>query len=491
MLAFGEEVISWKDGKRSGVYGLALIEPISASDDPHPASDDPHPALVDPRPALVDPRPALVDPQPVVVDPRPAVVDPHPPLEDPQPALDDPQPALDDPQPALEDPQPALDDPHSALVDPHSALVDPHSALVDAPAKPRFVPVSPIAPLPGEPFTTSPTPQSLGPVQQVVDHWRAQRCLRGIRFTEFTKDLHNNFLGWAAAIDIQPMSERFLVQNLMSLGDVVAWRHPKSRRHGFRGLRLIISDDRVAARTEAPPIATPPYIEVAPIALIKRWCDNRCRLGDFEDKTTSAILYDDFRNWAFTDLTPLRACACEIAIRLCFWYVHVSELSPVLRDLIEISDAVKALKFTKDRREVFLRALAETGIVTIAAGAAGITRARAYQVRQQDQGFATAWDEAEQRAADALEAEAWRRAVSGVPEPLVSAGKVVRDDDGQPLAIRRYSDNLLIALLKARRPEKFKDRQVVEHDISDGLADRLEAAMRRDGGIGPTTIRRC
>ena len=88
---------------------------------------------------------------------------------------------------------------------------------------------------------------------------------------------------------------------------------------------------------------------------------------------------------------------------------------PVLRNPIEISDAVKALKFTKDRREVFLRALAETGIVTIAAGAAGITRARAYQVRQQDQGFATAWDEAEQRAADALEAEAWRRAVSGVP----------------------------------------------------------------------------
>ena len=152
---------------------------------------------------------------------------------------------------------------------------------------------------------------------------------------------------------------------------------------------------------------------------------------------------------------------------------------PVLRNPIEISDAVKALKFTKDRREVFLRALAETGIVTIAAGAAGITRARAYQVRQQDQGFATAWDEAEQRAADALEAEAWRRAVSGVPEPLVSAGKVVRDDDGQPLAIRRYSDNLLIALLKARRPDKFKDRQVVEHDISDGLADRLEAARQR------------
>lgn len=46
-------------------------------------------------------------------------------------------------------------------------------------------------------------------------------------------------------------------------------------------------------------------------------------------------------------------------------------------------------------------------------------------------------------------------------------------------AIRRYSDHLLLALLKARRPEKFKDRATVEHDIADGFADRLEAARRR------------
>jgi hypothetical protein len=116
---------------------------------------------------------------------------------------------------------------------------------------------------------------------------------------------------------------------------------------------------------------------------------------------------------------------------------------------------MKALKFTKTRREAFLTALADTGIVSAAATVAGITRARAYQVRKQDPDFASAWEEAEEQAADALEVEAWRRAVDGVPEPMVSAGRVVRDDDGQPLAIRRYSDNLLLALLKARRPERF------------------------------------
>jgi hypothetical protein len=66
----------------------------------------------------------------------------------------------------------------------------------------------------------------------------------------------------------------------------------------------------------------------------------------------------------------------------------------------------------------------------------------------------------------------------------VSAGKVVRDDDGQPLAIRRYSDSSLLALLKAHRPERFKDRAAIEHDISDRIADRLEAArLRMLGGL--------
>jgi hypothetical protein len=37
----------------------------------------------------------------------------------------------------------------------------------------------------------------------------------------------------------------------------------------------------------------------------------------------------------------------------------------------------------------------------------------------------------------------------------------------------------MLALLRAHRPERFKDRAVVEHDIADRLADRLEAARQR------------
>ena len=133
---------------------------------------------------------------------------------------------------------------------------------------------------------------------------------------------------------------------------------------------------------------------------------------------------------------------------------------------------------TGRRSRRFLEALAETGNVTAAAAAAGISRGGAYDHRQIDDAFARAWAEAEEIAADRLETEAWRRAVDGVSEPVISMGKLVRDEKDQPVTIQRYSDNLLLALLRARRPERFRDRTSVELDISDRLADlyRFERA---------------
>ena len=112
---------------------------------------------------------------------------------------------------------------------------------------------------------------------------------------------------------------------------------------------------------------------------------------------------------------------------------------------------MKRLKLTKARQEHFLTSLAATGNVTAAVATAETSRTRVYELRKVNPAFAARWEEAEEIAADALEAEARRRAVEGVQEPLVSAGKLVCDDEGQPIAIRRYSDHLLLALLKAHR----------------------------------------
>jgi hypothetical protein len=112
---------------------------------------------------------------------------------------------------------------------------------------------------------------------------------------------------------------------------------------------------------------------------------------------------------------------------------------------------MKKLKLTPEKREQFLQALADSGSVTAAVAVAGTSRTRVYELRKTDPAFAAAWDEAEEIATDRLQDEARRRAIEGVAEPLVSAGKLVRGDDGQPIMIQRYSDNLLLALLKARR----------------------------------------
>jgi hypothetical protein len=117
------------------------------------------------------------------------------------------------------------------------------------------------------------------------------------------------------------------------------------------------------------------------------------------------------------------------------------------------------LKLTKERQGRFLEALASTGSVTAAIAVANTSRTRVYELRKADPAFANAWQEAEEIATDRLEDEARRRAVEGIAEPLVSAGKLVREDDGQPILVRRYSDNLLLAQLKAHRPPR-RERSV-------------------------------
>jgi hypothetical protein len=61
---------------------------------------------------------------------------------------------------------------------------------------------------------------------------------------------------------------------------------------------------------------------------------------------------------------------------------------------------------------------------------------------------------------DRLESEAFRRAHDGVDEPIV--GRIGKDLDGVVTTVKRYSDGLLQFLLKAHRPEVYKDRVAQE-----------------------------
>jgi len=99
----------------------------------------------------------------------------------------------------------------------------------------------------------------------------------------------------------------------------------------------------------------------------------------------------------------------------------------------------------------FLTALGECGILSRAAEAAGVDRATVWRRTQSDKDFAELVDLAMEQAIDKLEAEARRRALDGVEEPVYQGGQWV----GSKIV---YSDSLMALLLKGRRKKVFADR---------------------------------
>ena len=117
-------------------------------------------------------------------------------------------------------------------------------------------------------------------------------------------------------------------------------------------------------------------------------------------------------------------------------------------------------------RATFLAALEASGNVSAAARRAATHRGTAYRHRQADPEFRAAWDEALETALDDMELEARRRAVDGWDEPVFFKGEVCGH-------IRRYSDALIMFLLKAYRPE-FRDNYRVEHSGTADTVVRVE-----------------
>jgi hypothetical protein len=138
--------------------------------------------------------------------------------------------------------------------------------------------------------------------------------------------------------------------------------------------------------------------------------------------------------------------------------------------------------------KAFLTHLALTGNTSLSAAAAKVDRTTVYKARAEDKDFAAQWADCLDQAADRLEAEALRRAVDGVDEPVFGSGGtgVGTIEVG---TIRRYSDTLLIFLLKGVRPDKFRERHHVKHDgltspvvvyLPDNNRDPATAGTARD-----------
>lgn len=96
--------------------------------------------------------------------------------------------------------------------------------------------------------------------------------------------------------------------------------------------------------------------------------------------------------------------------------------------------------YRPDWTERFLQVFAATGNVRLATTAAGVSRDAPYKRAQADATFAANWLRGREDAVDILEAEARRRALSS-------------------------SDALLVFLLKAQRPEIYRERVDLRVDL--------------------------
>lgn len=155
-------------------------------------------------------------------------------------------------------------------------------------------------------------------------------------------------------------------------------------------------------------------------------------------------------------------------------------------------------EMTREGQAIFLAHFRNNGIVRDAAEAAGVSRQTVDTWRKRAE-FRKRFEEAEQEAADLIFREVRRRAIDGVPEPMVSHGELVYyqlpvideatgeqalDRWGRPMwkrgdifTVQRYSDMLLKLLATARVPGLVP---VARKELTgkDGGAIKTETAAR-------------
>lgn len=117
-------------------------------------------------------------------------------------------------------------------------------------------------------------------------------------------------------------------------------------------------------------------------------------------------------------------------------------------------------------QSVFLSVYKETCSITEACRRCGFGRATIYDWLKNDEGFRGRFDSARELAFAALEDEAVRRAMHGIRRYKFHEGKPIRTQAGEHYYELEFSDRLMEVLLRANRPEKYRERYDVKHSHS-------------------------
>lgn len=112
------------------------------------------------------------------------------------------------------------------------------------------------------------------------------------------------------------------------------------------------------------------------------------------------------------------------------------------------------------RQTKFLKEYAISARISVAAEQAEIDRWTHYEWLKTDPDYAVRFRDTKELAIQQLEDEAIRRAKDGIDRPITVAGERVD--------VKEFSDTLLIFMLKAMRPDVYRDRQSIEHTGAGG-----------------------
>lgn len=132
--------------------------------------------------------------------------------------------------------------------------------------------------------------------------------------------------------------------------------------------------------------------------------------------------------------------------------------------------------WTEEKQRRFIEVLADTGIVTTAAKAVGMSRESANRLKRSPHGaaFARAWDAARLHAGGVLEDIAFERSIEGEERPVF-------DEWGEVVATKRVvNDRLLMFLLRHLKPERYgepraKTASAAASAPEPSVAETLEA----------------
>lgn len=109
-----------------------------------------------------------------------------------------------------------------------------------------------------------------------------------------------------------------------------------------------------------------------------------------------------------------------------------------------------------------LAVVAQTANITLACNRLSLNRQQVYNLRTENEEFRKALNNAMQMGIDAWEDEAARRAFEGFERPIFQQGLHVGSE-------RQFSDTLAVMMLKAAKPEKYReDKTRIEHTLGGG-----------------------